>query len=110
MEAGKLRHKIEVWGNVEFTNEVNEEDNKSQKIKEIHAEIIPQTGNLMRQQGIETIISRTTHKFIIRYPAGKDLKTDNWFMFRGQRFNISYILNPYFRNEKLEFFCEEFTE
>ncbi|MDN4093571.1 phage head closure protein [Brevibacillus agri] len=107
MEAGKLRHKVELWGNTRVKNELNEWTNIDAKIKDIRADIIPQTGNMSRQQGIETIISKTTHKFIIRYNSGKDITSDNWFMFRGKRFDILYILNPYFRNESLEIFCEE---
>jgi SPP1 family predicted phage head-tail adaptor len=107
MEAGKLRHKAELWGNQRVKNELGKWENKPQKIKDIWAEIIPQTGNMMRQQGVETLISKTTHKFIVRYFVGKDIKPDNWFIYRGKHFDILYILNPYFRNEKLEIFCEE---
>jgi len=92
---------------VKITNELDEEDYEKGKIKEVFAEIVPQTGSLQRQSGIETVLSRVTHKVIIRYLSGRDIKSDMWFVFRGQRFDIRFILNPYFRNEKLEFFCEE---
>lgn len=107
MEAGKLRHKVELWGKLKIKNELNEWDYKPTKIKDINAEIIPQTGNLQRQQGIETILSKTTHKLVIRYLSGKDISQDQWFIYRNHRFDILYILNPYFSNEKLEIFCEE---
>ena len=107
MEAGKLRHKVELWGNVKVQNELHEWENRPEKIKTINARIIPQTGGTSQQSGIETIISRTTHKFVIRYLAGKDIRIDNWFIYTGKRFDILYILNPFFRNESLEIFCEE---
>jgi SPP1 family predicted phage head-tail adaptor len=110
MEAGKLRHKVEVWGKVKVINELKEEDYEPKKIKEIRAEVIPQTGNMMRQPGIETILSNVTHKFKVRYPSGRDIKQDMWFIYRGHRFDIRFILNPYFRNEELEIFCEEVIE
>lgn len=117
MQPGKLKHKVELWGNVKVKNELNEWDTQDVKIKSVQAEIIPQTGNMGRQQGIETIISKTTHKFIVRYRSGinvtqdgEDISNDMWFVFRGKRFDILYMIDPYFSNEKLEIFCEEVIE
>lgn len=117
MEAGKQRHKAELWGNVKVKNELNEWTIQPTKIKDIWCEIIPQTGNMSRQQGIETIISKTTHKFIIRYRSGininpnnpdnPDINNDMWFMFRGKRFDVLYMIDPYFNKEKWEIFTEE---
>lgn len=107
MNAGKLRGKVEVWQMVIFKNELNEDDYKPVMVKDFWAEIVPQTGNLQRQQGIETILSRVTHKINARYMAARDVTDSMWFQYRGHRFDIRFILNPYFRNETLEFFCEE---
>jgi SPP1 family predicted phage head-tail adaptor len=117
MEVGKLSHKVELWGNIKEKNELNEWTHKPDKIKDIFAEIIPQTGNMSRQQGIETIISRTTHKFIIHYRSGINIVPDNldnpnisndmWFKYRGKRFDILYMIDSYFNQEKWEIFCEE---
>lgn len=108
MDVGKLRHRIELWGKVEFKNELLETDYRNQQIKTIWCEIVPQTGNMQRAAA-DTILTTCTHKVKVRYDAGKDIKPDMWFMFRGQRFDIRYILNPYFRNEWLEVFVEEVT-
>lgn len=104
----RLDKKIEIWGNIPFTNELNEEDVKPGLIKPkpIWASIIPQTGNLQRQQA-NTILSNVTHKIKVRYGAGKDITQDMWIIFKGHRFDIKYIINPYFSNEFLEIFCEE---
>lgn len=107
MEAGKLKHKIEVWGRVEFENELLETDYTDSLIKSIWAEIIPQTGSMSKRQGVETIMTNVTHKIIVRYNSGKDIASDMWLMYRGHRFDIRFILNPYFSNESLEIFCEE---
>jgi SPP1 family predicted phage head-tail adaptor len=117
MEAGKLRHKVELWGNVRVKNELGKWEHQDTKIKDIQAEIVPQTGNMSRQQGIETIVSRTTHKVIVRYQSGININPNNpdnpniskdmWFMFRGKRFDILYMIDPYFKQEKWEIFCEE---
>ena len=106
MDAGELNKRIELWGKVEFTNELLETTYRDNKIKTIWAEVVPQTGSLQRAQA-ETLLSNTTHKIIVRYGSGKDIKEDMWFIFREHRFDIKYILNPYFRNEKIEIFVEE---
>lgn len=109
MEIGKLRQRIEIWDRAEFKNELLETDYKDQKIKTVWAEIIPQTGNMQRAAA-DTILTSCTHKIKVRYSAGKDITPDMWIMFRGRRFDIRYILNPYFRNELLEVFVEEVTQ
>lgn len=111
MNAGDLRHTIEVWANVKGESELQETEVTPQKVGELrYVEIKPQTGSMQRQPGIETRLSNVTHKAIVRYHAGKHLTDDQWFMFRGQRFDIRFILNPFFRNESLEIFLEEIRE
>lgn len=107
--AGKLNKKIELWGNVETSekNSINQNVWQEQKIKTMWAQIRPQTGSLLKRTA-ETELSRTTHKIIIRYTA--EIKPDMWFIYRGERYNIIYILNPYFNNSYLEIFCEVYTE
>lgn len=104
MEVGKLRNKVEVWGKVEALNELNQTTYRDSKLMNVYAEIIPQTGSLQKQQA-ETILTNVTHKFVIRY---RENITPNFhFRYKGRRFDIRYILNPYFRNETLEVFVEE---
>lgn len=107
--VNKLNKKIEVWGKIKAKNRIGEVDYEDGKIKTIWAAIIPQTANMQRGQ-VETILSNTTHKIIIRYGAGKDIKQDMVLKYQGHRFDINYILNPYFKNETLEIFCSEKIE
>jgi SPP1 family predicted phage head-tail adaptor len=109
MNPGELRHRIDIWGNVSTTNELGETEYSPSKIKTLWAAIMPQTGKLQVQQA-NTILSNVTHKIIVRYGAGNDITQDMYIIFRGKRFNIDYILNPYFKNETLELFCEEVIE
>lgn len=106
MNPAKLRHKIDVYGKVKYTNEQGKTAYRDDKIKTISAEIVPQTGKLQAQQA-NTILSNVTHRIMVRYHAGKDITNDMHLMFRGHRFDIRYILNPYFKNETLEIFVEE---
>ncbi|MFD1957319.1 phage head closure protein [Paenibacillus thailandensis] len=108
VEAGKLRHKVELWHNVKVKNEVNATSNKPEPIRTIWCEIIPQSGSTQTYQA-DTVISKCTHKVIIRYLSGKDIKTDMWFMYRGHRLDIKYIIDD-FSMEKREIFCEEVVE
>ncbi|MEH7389650.1 phage head closure protein [Bacillus sp. JJ1474] len=109
LNTGQLRHWIDLYGKVKTKNELNETTYKYQKIKSTWAAIIPQTGRLQKQQ-VETILSNVTHKVIVRYESDKDITQDMYIMFIGKRFDIKYILNPYFKNETLEIFCEEVIE
>lgn len=105
-QTNRLRHKIEVHGNQKVTNEINETTYKFSLIKTLFAEVIPQTGSLMKQQA-DTILTNVTHKIVVRYDSGKDITKDMQIHFRGHKFEIKYILNPYFSNETLEIFVQE---
>lgn len=105
-QTNRLRHKIEVHGNKKVTNELNETTYKFSLIKTLFAEVIPQTGSLMKQQA-DTILTNVTHKIVVRYDSGKNITKDMQIHFRGHKFEIKYILNPYFSNETLEIFVQE---
>lgn len=107
MNIGDLRHRIEIYGKTQIENELGETDFTFGKIKTIWAAIIPQTSKMQSGQA-NTILSNTTHKIIVRYDKG--ITQDMYIMFKGKRFDINYILNPYFKNETLEIFCSEVVE
>ncbi len=112
MESSKFDKKIEVWSpkGQKVENKLGEVRYKPGKLKTIWAGIIPQTGSLIKQSNTDTLLANTTHKIIVRYNAGKDIKNDMWFIYKEHRFDINYVLNPYFRNETLEIFCTESIE
>lgn len=110
MNIGSLIHRIDIWANdVKFTNELGELEYGPGLKKTIWANIIPQTGSLQKKEA-NTILSNVTHKIIVRYESANDVTQYMYIMFRGKRFDIKYILNPYFKNESLEIFCEEVIE
>lgn len=109
MIINSLIHRIDVYSRVKIENELGEVDYNYIKLKSVWAEIRPQTGSLQQQQA-NTILANVTHKIIIRYDSCKDLTNDMYIIFREKRFDIKYILNPYFKNETLEIFCEEVIE
>ena len=92
-----------------YKNELGETSYKFMKMFSLWASLVPQTGKLQNQQA-ETILTNVTHKIIVRYSAGKEITKDMQMFFRDHRFEIRYILNPYFRNETLEIFCQELID
>lgn len=108
-QTNRLKHRVDVFINVKTTNRMNEDTYKFEKVKSVYAEIVPQTGSLQKQQA-DTVLTNVTHKIIVRYGAGKDITKDMQIHFRGHRFEIRYILNPYFANETLEIFCQELID
>lgn len=114
VNTGDLRHRIDVYGNVKYENELGETSFKFGKVKTIWANIIPQTGSLQKQTG-DTILTNVTHKIEVRYAAGKDITKDMQIFFEDKnqkvhRYEIKYTLNPFFRNETIEIFCQELME
>lgn len=99
-------HFIDVWEVKEITNEHKESDTQESYKMSIWANIIPQTNKLQVGQA-NTILSKATHKIKVRYEAGKSIENNMFIMFNGQRFDIEYILNPYFANQRLEIFVED---
>lgn len=109
VNSGDLRQRVDVHGDVKFKNELGESSWKFQKIKTVWAEVVPQTAALQRQQA-ETMLTNVTHKIIVRYDVGQDITKDMQIHFRGHRFEIKYVLNPYFKNETIEIFCQELMD
>lgn len=108
-DPSRFRHRISIWTKAKRKNELKQTIYDDVELKSIYANITPQTGSLQKQQA-DTILSNVTHKIEVRYNAGKDITPEMFIMFRGKRFDISYILNPYFENETLEIFCKEVIE
>jgi SPP1 family predicted phage head-tail adaptor len=109
MSISSFNKRIDIYGNLSVENELKENEYNFSKIKTIWAAMVPQTGSLQKQEA-ETILANVTHKIIVRYSAGKDITKDMQIYFRNSKFEIKYILNPFFRNETLEIFCTEVME
>jgi SPP1 family predicted phage head-tail adaptor len=103
--AGRLNRKIELWENYQTdgVNAIGQTLWKQRKVRDLWAEVRPQTGNLLNRTA-ETKLSRTTHKIITRYTD--IIKPGMWFIADGQRYDILYILDPYLQHNTLEIFCE----
>lgn len=100
-----LNRQIEIFRTVEgMENELGQYDIAAELVDVVYAAITPQTGNMLQGRVADTVLTRVTHKFVIRYRP--DLTTDMYIMYGGQRFDIVYILDPYANHERLEIFTE----
>lgn len=113
MEAGNLRYRVSIYGKVKSTNELDEVIYVDAVIANPFAEIVPQTGNMQSQQ-VKTALTNVTHKINIRYNKlieeayqNEQTKSNMHIKYSGHRFDILFVLNPYFQNKSLEIFVEE---
>ena len=101
-----LNRRVELWGNVisQTKNALGQYPKEEKKKMDLWAAIIPQTGSMLQGRTDETALTRTTHKLVIRY--GEGVKPSDWFIYKGQRYDVLYTLDPYANHERLEVFCE----
>ena len=101
-----LNRRIEVWHREKSTekNRLGQYPVEDKVYATVWAGIVPQTGSLLKGRSADTTLSKTTHKIILRYRD--DITTDMWFVYRGQRYDILYIMDTSLNHERLEIFCE----
>ncbi|KZL93552.1 head-tail adaptor protein [Clostridium magnum] len=109
MNAGDLKHKIDIWGNVEVQNNAMEVDISPRKIKNVWASIIPLSGIVQTSQP-NILVAKTSHKFRIRSNAFPLIKNDNWIIYKGIKYEIKYVQPDFKSNQFIEIFTEVITE
>lgn len=111
INIGKLNNKIAIWGNIAQESQYDELGNdlvSEQQLFTVWANIESRTGSLLSGRTADTLLSKTTHKIIIRY--NKSIKPEHWIMYDGRRFDIDYISDPDFSKRYLEVFVQEVVE
>ncbi len=96
--TGKLRHKVDVYGRVEYTDAAGAVQYDYKKIKSVWCMITPILGERVR--AVKTDVSgmvkvSETIKFTMRINAIA-IKPDMYFMYKGQRYDIDYTV-PFFK-------------
>lgn len=103
MRAGRLRERIEIYKFDEIANEYGERERVERLIKSVWASIDSIKGDEKYINDKE--ISLLTHKVEIRYFKGLD---ESYFIkFKGCKFNIKSVINPYERDERMILMCIE---
>lgn len=96
--ASKLKNRIEIYRNKLVNGKLGDEY-KPELLKTVWANIIPLNGKIVNGEG-ETQYSEKRFKIIIRKTDVKE-NTD-FIMYKGQRYEIDYIIPDYKSNSYLE--------
>lgn len=107
MNIGKLSKRIEVWhskpsGNA---NTLSADELVDEILFTKWAKLESRTGSLLTGRAAETMLSKTTHKFTVRYTDA--IHYDCWIIYQGRRFDIDYVNDPDFSKRYLEIFVQE---
>lgn len=104
--SSMLKNRLEIWGIVTATekNRLGQYPKEEKKLFSVYGAILPMTGGLLSGRQAETTLTRTTHKIVTRYTD--KIKSSMFIMYKGTRYDILYIQDPYLNGERLEIFCE----
>lgn len=103
MNPGDLRHRITFQRLVEATNEVGETVQTLEDYTTVWAAIEPTTGREYYEA--QKIQPELTYKITVRYISG--ITPDMTIKYKDRIFQITSIINPQEKNEKLEIMCIE---
>lgn len=104
--SSMLKNRLDVYGVVTATekNRLGQYPKEEKKLFSVYGAILPMTGGLLSGRQAETTLTRTTHKIVTRYTD--KIKSSMFIMYKGTRYDILYIQDPYLNGERLEIFCE----
>lgn len=100
---GRMRHRVTIQKPTATTDTGGGSSISWGLLKEVFADIQPQTGRSMFQHGQEK--EKVTHKLVMRYRA--DIGTNYRIKFGTRIFNIQSIINEDERKRWLILNCEE---
>nr|DAG80336.1 MAG TPA: Putative head tail adaptor [Caudoviricetes sp.] len=104
--SSMLKNRLDVYGVVTATekNRLGQYPKEEKKLFSVYGAILPMTGGLLSGRQAETTLTRTTHKIVTRYTD--KINPSMFIMYKGTRYDILYIMDPYLNGERLEIFCE----
>jgi len=105
----RLTNRIDVYGKIEFKNELLEKDYKFDKIKSVWAEVATGNGVLKSLPG-NTSYANISHKITIRSKSIPNITKDMYFMFKSQKYDIQYFNPNYKYQDCIEIFCSLVVE
>lgn len=100
------KNRCELWRTVTATekNRLGQYPKEDKKVMDFWCAVLPQTGGLLNGRPADTTLTRTTHKIVCRYT--NEIKSSDWIVYKGTRYDILYIMDPYLNSERLEIYCE----
>lgn len=100
----RLNCKIEVYGKVQAENELGEVDFNYTKIKSVWCEIKPVSGTVKNVTG-DIIQVDMKYKMTIRSNSITELTNDMYFMYKGQKYIIDYLIPNFKYKDSIEIYC-----
>ncbi|MBU3146631.1 hypothetical protein [Clostridium sp. CF012] len=105
----KLNNRVELWGMVNFTNELLEQDRKEDKIKDMFVQILPNYSAYDRETPItekeELVIKLRCRKLSIPAP-----KKDMFFVMEDFKYEVLSFIPDFQSKEFWEFKCKVVME
>lgn len=95
--ASRLNNRLEIWGNTKVNSDLGISIEET-LIKKVWGKISPVYG-LSSGADANTTKNYVNFKIMIR---NTDISSDNWVMFKNQRYDISYIMPNFDSNEYLD--------
>lgn len=105
----RLRHRIEIFSKKENKTDFGELTYEYEKTGTVWAEILPKSGKEKVLDGNSLQVS-VTHKVTVRNGAVKEPRNDMYFVFRGQKYEVLYMMPHYSNNALIEFYCKLIIE
>lgn len=105
MQAGKLRHRIELHSASESQNSFGEIEKTYSSYDTVWGSIESLTGRELEHA--QQISAETTLKVNIRYYSG--VETGHRVIYGSRTLEITHIINPDERNIELILYCKEIT-
>lgn len=105
---GDLKERIEVWQSKPVKNHMGETIDDKVYVRSIWAQVTPSNGKredigLMQRAQI-------THRVVCRDFVMPDIKTDTFFIVRGQKLEVQYWYPVFARRGFMEIYCSEVIE
>lgn len=103
MNAGKLRHRVELQEVSGSQDSFGESLRTYATYATVWASVEPLQGRELELA--QQVSAETNHKITIRYNSNVD--TEHRIVFSGRVFELTSVINPSERNEHLVLFCKE---
>lgn len=97
--SSRLNNRIEIYRRIEIKENIGITF-QSKLLKKVWAEITPLKGKINKEEA-DTISSTIKFKIIIRKT---DIKTSDYIMFKGLKYEVDYIIPDYKDNSCLEIY------
>ncbi|MTI65162.1 MAG: hypothetical protein FH753_00980 [Firmicutes bacterium] len=102
--TNRLRNRLELWGMVEFENELDEIDREEQKIKDIYCNILPRHGEVNEFDNTNIEYVRTLQTIIVRKKSIDNPQIDMFFKDnKGKKYEVIDFFEDYKNRQFWEF-------